>query len=94
MNKGELIERVTQKTGLSRSEAENAVRAITSTIEEALASGESVTFTGFGRFSVSDRAARQGVNPRTGEPMSIAASKAPRFTPGSGLKQSVRDGGS
>jgi DNA-binding protein HU-beta len=92
VNKGELIERVTQKTGLSRTDADKAVGAITSTIEETLAGGESVSFTGFGRFSVSDRAARQGVNPRTGERMSIAASKAPRFTPGTGLKQSVRGG--
>jgi DNA-binding protein HU-beta len=92
MNKAELIQRVSDSAGLTRSDAEAAVRAVTETIEEALKSGETVTFTGFGRFSVSDRAARQGVNPRTGEPMSIAASKAPRFTAGSGLKQSVRDG--
>ena len=92
MNKAELIQRVGDSAGLTRSDAEAAVRAVTETIEEALKSGETVTFTGFGRFSVSDRAARQGVNPRTGEPMSIAASKAPRFTPGAGLKQSVREG--
>jgi DNA-binding protein HU-beta len=92
MNKAELIQRVSDSAGLTRSDAEAAVRAVTETIEEALKCGETVTFTGFGRFSVSDRAARQGVNPRTGEPMSIAASKAPRFTPGAGLKQSVRVG--
>jgi DNA-binding protein HU-beta len=91
MNKAELIQRVSDSAGLTRSDAEAAVRAVTETIEEALKSGETVTFTGFGRFSVSG-AARQGVNPRTGEPMSIAASKAPRFTPGAGLKQSVREG--
>jgi DNA-binding protein HU-beta len=90
VNRAELVQQVAEKAGLSRTDAENAVRAVTQTIEETLAAGDTVTFTGFGRFSVSDRAARQGVNPRTGESMSIAASRAPRFTPGAGLKDVVR----
>ena len=59
-------------------------------IEEALRSGEDVNFTGFGKFHVAERGAREGRNPRTGEPIQIAASKVPRFTAGSGLKKAVK----
>ena len=59
-------------------------------IETALKSGEEVTFTGFGKFHVAQRGAREGRNPRTGETMQIAASKVPRFTAGSGLKKAIK----
>ena len=61
-----------------------------STIESALKSGDEVSFTGFGKFHVAKRGAREGRNPRTGETMQIAASKVPRFTAGSGLKKAVK----
>ena len=64
-----------------------------STIEDELKSGDEVSFTGFGKFHVADRGAREGRNPRTGETMTIAASRVPRFTAGSGLKKAVKSAG-
>src|SRR6478752_4749489 len=63
------------------------------TIEATLAAGDEVTITGFGKFSVADRAARQGINPATGEPIAIAASRAPRFSAGAKLKHAVERAG-
>ena len=80
MNKTQLAEQIAARAGVSGAEAGRVLDATLETIEEALASGTEVTITGFGKFSVSERAARQGVNPATGEPMKIAASKAPRFS--------------
>ena len=90
MNKTELVEQIAQKADLSRREAESAVDATLKTIEEQLARGEEITLTGFGKFHVAQRGAREGRNPRTGESMTIAASKVPRFTAGSGLKKAVK----
>ena len=73
--------------GVSGAEAGRVLDATLQTIEAALASGDEVTITGFGKFTVADRAARQGINPATGEPIAIAASKAPRFSAGAKLKQ-------
>ena len=67
-----------------------AVDAVLGTIEGALKSGDEVSFTGFGKFHVASRGAREGRNPRTGESMQIAASKVPRFTAGSSLKKAVK----
>ena len=90
MTKGEFVEKVASSADLSRKDAENAVNAVLETIEGALKSGEDVTFTGFGKFHVADRGAREGRNPRTGETMQIAATRVPRFTAGSGLKKAVK----
>jgi DNA-binding protein HU-beta len=90
VNKTELAEQIAQRAGVSGAEAGRVLDATLQTIEAALASGDEVTITGFGKFTVADRAARQGVNPATGEPIAIAASKAPRFSAGAKLKQAVK----
>jgi DNA-binding protein HU-beta len=83
---------VADRSGLGKGEADNAVSAVLDTIEEVLTRGGEVSFTGFGKFSVADRSAREGVNPQTGEKIQIAASKVPRFSAGSALKKSVKGG--
>ena len=90
MTKGEFVEKVAAESGLNRKDAGAAVDAVLSTIESALKSGDEVSFTGFGKFHVAERGAREGRNPRTGESMTIAASKVPRFTAGSGLKKAIK----
>jgi DNA-binding protein HU-beta len=90
MNKSEFVDRVAQGSDLSKKDAGAAVDAVISTIENALKSGEEINFTGFGKFHVAERGAREGRNPRTGETMTIAASRVPRFTAGSGLKKAVK----
>jgi DNA-binding protein HU-beta len=90
MTKNEFVDRVASKAGLSKKDAGNAVDAVISSIEGALSSGEEVNFTGFGKFHVAERGAREGRNPRTGESMTIAASRVPRFSAGSGLKKAVK----
>jgi DNA-binding protein HU-beta len=90
MTKSDFVDKVASNSGLSKKDAGNAVDAVLKSIEDALKSGDDVTFTGFGKFSVAQRGAREGRNPRTGETMTIAASKVPRFTAGSGLKKAVR----
>lgn len=92
MTKSEFVDRVADRSGLGKGEADNAVSAVLETIEEVLTRGGEVSFTGFGKFSVADRSAREGVNPQTGEKIQIAASKVPRFSAGSGLKKSVKTG--
>lgn len=89
MNKGELIEAVADSAGLSRADAGKAVDAVFDSITGALASSESVSLLGFGTFSVKARAARTGRNPRTGEPIQIAASNVPGFKAGKALKAAV-----
>jgi len=89
MNKGELIEAVSESADLSRSEATKAVDAVLDNITKTLSSGNSVSLVGFGTFSVKSRAARQGRNPRTGETIQIAASKVPGFKAGKALKDAV-----
>jgi len=89
MNKGELIEAVSASADLSRSEATKAVDAVLDNITKTLSSGNSVSLVGFGTFSVKNRAARQGRNPRTGETIHIAASKVPGFKAGKALKDAV-----
>ena len=90
MSKQEFVDRVASETGLSKKDAGAAVDAVLSTIESELKSGGEVTFTGFGKFHVAERGAREGRNPRTGETMQIAATKVPRFTAGSGLKKAIK----
>lgn len=89
MNKGELVEKVAAETSSSKAEAQNHVDAILSVIEDELKSGGEVNITGFGKFSVSERPAREGVNPQTGEKMQIKASRTPKFSAGNALKKSI-----
>jgi len=90
VKKSELVEQVADRAALTKADAGRAVDAIIATVEDALRRGREVTVTGFGKFGVYERAARQGVNPRTGERIHIAASRVPRFTAGSALKSAVR----
>lgn len=90
MTKNEFVDRVAASAELSKKDAGSAVDAVLKEIEAALGAGEDVNFTGFGKFHVAERGAREGRNPRTGETMTIAASKVPRFTAGSGLKKAVK----
>ena len=90
MTKSDFVDQVASASGLSKKDAGTAVDAVLGTIEKALSSGDEVSFTGFGKFHVAERGAREGRNPRTGESMTIAASKVPRFTAGSGLKKAVK----
>jgi DNA-binding protein HU-beta len=89
VTKTEFVDQVANRAGLGKKEATAAVDAVLETIQETLERGSEVTFSGFGKFSVADRGARQGVHPRTGAPIEIAASRVPRFTAGSGLKKAV-----
>lgn len=89
MNKSELIESVASSADLSKAAAGKAVDATLSAITKALGEGEQVTLIGFGTFTVKERAARTGRDPRTGEPMDISASKTPTFKPGKSLKDAV-----
>jgi DNA-binding protein HU-beta len=90
VTKSEFVDRVADQSGLGKSEAGKAVDAALKVIEETLSRGGEVNFTGFGKFTVADRGARQGVNPQTGERIEIAASKVPRFSAGSALKSAVK----
>jgi DNA-binding protein HU-beta len=90
MTKSDFVDKVAAEAGLSKKDAGSAVDAVISTIETTLKSGDEVSFTGFGKFHVAKRGAREGRNPRTGETMQIAASNVPRFTAGSGLKKAVK----
>lgn len=89
MNKTELIAAVAQKAELSKKDAEKAFAAVIGGIEDALKAGEKVQLIGFGTFEVRERAAKEGRNPRTGETMTIPASKVPAFKAGKALKDSL-----
>ncbi|MCI8505332.1 MAG: HU family DNA-binding protein [Lachnospiraceae bacterium] len=89
MNKTELIAAVAEQAELSKKDAEKAVSALIDVISEELVKGERVQLVGFGTFEVSERAERDGRNPRTGETMKIAASRMPRFKVGKALKDKV-----
>ena len=89
MTKSEFVDQVADRADLNKKQASDAVDAVLETIQETLKRGSDVTFSGFGKFHVAERGARQGVHPRTGEPIQISASKVPRFTAGSGLKKAV-----
>lgn len=89
MNKTDLIDAVTEDTGLSKADASRAVDAVFDSIAGALKGGDKVSLVGFGTFLVRERAARQGRNPKTGETITIAAGKSPAFKAGKGLKDAV-----
>ena len=90
MTKSEFVDQVAERANLSKKEAGEAVDAVLDTIEDTLKRGSEVTFSGFGKFHVAERGAREGRNPSTGEKIQISASKVPKFTAGSGLKKSVK----
>lgn len=93
MTKQEFVDAVAQKSGLNRREAGQAVDAVLETITEALRQRDSVAFTGFGKFTTSERKERMGVNPRNpSQKVHIPAATVPKFTAGSSLKQTVRGG--
>ena len=94
MNKTELAGRLAGRTGMSRAAAKDAVDGVFDLVAEALADGEDVRILGFGTFGTRARPARTARNPRTGEPISIAASTAPAFKPGATLRKAVGGGAS
>lgn len=89
MNKTELIAAVAEKAEISKKDAEKVLKAFTDVVADELVKGERVQLVGFGTFEVSERDAREGRNPRTGETMTIAASKTPKFKAGKALKDMV-----
>jgi len=91
VTKQEFVDKVSSKSGLNRRDATKAVDAFLDAVTDALKAGDTVNFTGFGKFSTQHRAARMGVNPRQpGEKVQIPAATVPKFTAGSSLKQAVR----
>lgn len=89
MNKAEFVAKLAEKTGFTKADSEKAVNAFLETVTETLKSGDKIVFTGFGSFEVTERAAKEGRNPQTGETIQIKASKAPKFKPGKSLKDAV-----
>lgn len=89
MNKTELVAAMADKAGVSKKDAEASLKAFTEVVSEELKKGEKIQLVGFGTFEVSERSARTGRNPRTGEEMKIKASKAPKFKAGKALKDAV-----
>jgi len=90
MNKTELVSNVAERAGLSKAEADRAINACIDSVAEALKGGDKVSLIGFGVFSVSERAARAGKNPATGEAIQIAAAKVPKFKAGKALKDAIQ----
>ncbi|MDE6971208.1 MAG: HU family DNA-binding protein [Eubacterium sp.] len=91
MNKAELVAAMADKAELSKKDAEAALKAFTDVVAEELRKGEKIQLVGFGTFEVSERAARTGRNPQTGEEMTIPASKAPKFKAGKALKDLMNE---
>lgn len=89
MNKSELIAAIAEKAGLSKSDSAKALDAFTETITKQLATGDAVALVGFGTFTVNDRAARTGINPKTKESIEIPARKVPVFKAGKALKDAT-----
>ena len=89
MNKAELVAAVAEKAELSKKDSEKALKAFVDVVTEELVKGEKIQLVGFGTFEVSERPAREGRNPQTGEKMTIEASKAPKFKAGKALKDLV-----
>ena len=89
MNKTELVAAIAEQAEISKKDAEKALKAFTDVVAEELKKGEKIQLVGFGTFEVSERAAREGRNPQTGEAMTIAASKTLKFKAGKALKDSI-----
>ena len=92
MNKQELIEAIAEKSHTSRSDSKKMLDALLETVTETLAQGDSVQLIGFGTFKSTERKARSGRNPRTGETVTIPAKRVPSFTAGNALKEAVQSG--
>jgi len=90
MNKTELIAAMAEQAGISKKDSEAALKAFIDSVSEALKAGDKVQLVGFGTFEVSERAARTGRNPQTGENIEIAASKTPKFKAGKALKDLIK----
>ncbi len=93
VNKGDLVEAVSDRAGLDKRSAEAALNAFFESVMEAVTAGDKVSIPGFGSFNPTSRAARTGRNPQTGAPVQIAASRGVRFAPGSAFKSAVNAGG-
>ena len=91
MNKTELVAAIAEQAEISKKDAEAALKAFADVVSTALKNGDKVQLVGFGTFEVSERAAREGRNPRTGETMPISACKRPKFKPGKALKDMVNE---
>jgi len=89
MNKADLVAAVAEKAELSKKDSEKALKAFVDVVTEELIKGEKIQLVGFGTFEVSERPAREGRNPQTGDKMTIAASKAPKFKAGKALKDAI-----
>ncbi len=90
MNKSELVESISNDSGLSKADSQRALDATIDSISKALKKGDTVSLVGFGTFSVKERAARTGRNPATGETIKIKASKTPSFKAGKGFKDAIK----
>jgi DNA-binding protein HU-beta len=90
VTKQEFVDQVASESSLSKADATKAVDAFLDVVQTTLQRGGEISFTGFGKFTVADRGARQGVNPQTGERIQIPATRVPRFSAGSGLKKAVK----
>ena len=89
MTKADLVNSIAEKAGLSKADAEKALKAFTYAVTDAMKAGEKVSLVGFGTFSVGQRAARTGQNPQTGAKINIPAAKVPKFKAGKALKDSI-----
>jgi len=89
MNKNELISAIADNAGITKADASRALQALLETLTTSMAKGDSISLTGFGSFSVTERAARTGRNPSNGKSLEIAAKKVPKFKPGKTLKEAI-----
>ena len=89
MNKTDMIAAIADKAGLTKKDAEKALKAFTDPVDEEITKGGKVQLVGFGTFAVSERAARDGINPHTREPLNVEASKSPKFKAGKALKDAI-----
>lgn len=89
MNKSELIDAIAEKSGLTKTDAGKALDAFTSVVKDTLQANGDITLVGFGSFTVAERAERQGLNPKTKEPITIPAARVPKFKPGKALKDAL-----
>ena len=89
MNKGELVEAITEKTGTTKQQTDTILTALTDTIVESVSSGEKVVLVGFGSFEARNRKARDGRNPQTGKKLKIPATRIPAFSAGKAFKEQV-----
>ncbi len=90
MTKADLVSKMAASSGIAKSVAEKALNSLIVAVSDALAQKEKITLVGFGTFDVSERAAREGRNPRTGQPITIPSSKAVRFKAGNKLKEAIK----